>query len=195
MTQHVDVLGQSVPLQRLTRDAYFALMDARALPESGRVELIEGVLVPMSPSNSPHGRALFAVSAAIARGLPDGYEGASDVALGLEVETVVAPDITIVPINFDYQNVDGSEIVLAVEIADSSLAKDLDTKSLIYARNGVREVWVIDLNGKVIHVFRHPEADAYRSHVEFDWTERVTSEVLPTVSLKAVDVIGSASRD
>ena len=73
------------------------------------------------------------------------------------------------------QDVRGPDILLAIEVADSSLAKDLNLKAGVYARYGVRELWVIDVNRLVTHVFREPadgtwgvtavlEADATLTH-------------------------------
>ncbi len=65
-----------------------------------------------------------------------------------------------------------------VEISESSLAKDLDTKKLVYAAAGISEYWVLNLVKLQLIVFRHPQASYYLSRQEL--TE---GEIAPLMSM------------
>ena len=64
------------------------------------------------------------------------------------------------------REVRGPDILLAIEVADTTLAKDLNLKAVVYAKYGMPELWVIDANQRITHVFRDP--------VEGAWTQRET---------------------
>ncbi|MFN7922356.1 MAG: Uma2 family endonuclease [Bryobacteraceae bacterium] len=70
----------------------------------------------------------------------------------------------------------GDELLLAVEVADSSLLFDLTTKAALYARARIPEYWVLDLSGRALAVHRQPEAGTYRSIARLTEAENVSPQ-------------------
>src|SRR4030081_325083 len=75
------------------------------------------------------------------------------------------------------------DVLLLVEVSDSSLAFDQSTKRALYARHGIAEYWVIDIPGQRIHVYCEPTADGYGQEVERALTDTVSPRVLPAIQV------------
>ena len=88
------------------------------------------------------------------------------------------------PIKDDYQgrHPSAADVLLLVELSDSSLAHDRGTKLPLYAKFGVPEVWIADLRGAAIEVYREPVGDAYALE------ERLTSGSLTPVLVPGVTI-------
>jgi Uma2 family endonuclease len=78
-----------------------------------------------------------------------------------------------------------ADVLLLIEVADSSLAYDRGAKLALYARFGIREVWIVDLEGRRLHVFREPDAAqaVYRDSHVLDPDDSATPEALPGIAL------------
>ena len=164
-TGQVDLLSRyPVPRHRLTRDDYHRMGAAGILGENDRVELLDGQLVDMSPIGPRHalvvdalnellvtafaGRARVRVQSPVV--LDDGSEPQPDLAL-LRWPWRGHPQ--------SHPEPDG--IFLLIEVADSSLDFDRRVKLPLYARAGVREVWIVDLTTDAVLVHRNPSGGLY----------------------------------
>jgi Uma2 family endonuclease len=85
--------------------------------------------------------------------------------------------------NYFSRHPDPSEVVLLIEVADTTLRFDLATKIPLYARAGMAEVWVVDLAQRAVHVFRAADTGGYRSSFIVSGEQRVSPEALPDISL------------
>ncbi len=141
------------------------MTEAGVLDSDDRFELIEGEIVWMEAKHFPHERIKLALNRALSRALPDHLQLGVATSAFLSDITVVDPDLSIFPM-MNTQEVRGPDLLLAIEVADSNLAKDLNLKAGVYAKYGVRELWVIDANARVTHLFRTP--------VDGVWTQRET---------------------
>jgi Uma2 family endonuclease len=74
---------------------------------------------------------------------------------------MLKPDVSLYARRLRQWDIRGPGILLAIEVADTSLAKDLKLKSGVYAKYGVRELWVIDARKPITHVFRPPVDGAW----------------------------------
>jgi Uma2 family endonuclease len=128
-----------------------------------RVELVGGVLERMSPAHGDHGSTQLRLGSGLLlvyRGCPVWL--ASDLALKIDGLEVRGPDIAVVKEDAPKNGlVDASFAILLVEIAKSTLGRDLGNKVLSYGRAGVSEYWVVDLPGRVTHIFTQPGEEGY----------------------------------
>ncbi|MFY7951505.1 MAG: Uma2 family endonuclease [Armatimonadaceae bacterium] len=172
-----------------SRDTFHALGQAGFL-DDGRYELLEGEIVRIVPPNEPHNF----VSMECVRALVDIFgwdyvrmEGS--VVLSDTSEPV--PDVTVtdtprselVRIGIP----DGSRIRLAVEVSDTSTGRDLGQKARLYARAGVPQYWVVDVNRRCVVVHRLPGADGYAQVRDVAEGDSVALPELPE-GLRFVDV-------
>lgn len=72
-----------------------------------------------------------------------------------------------------------ADVLLIVEVSDTSLRKDLDIKVPLYARHDIPEVWLVDLENRLLHLFRSPAADGYRETETLDKPGTVAPRLLP----------------
>jgi Uma2 family endonuclease len=85
---------------------------------------------------------------------------------------------------------DPEDVVLLIEISDTSLRFDQEVKLPVYARNGVREVWIVDLQDEVIRVHREPKGKAYTSIEIKQRNEQISPQAFPDFSVNVSDLIG-----
>jgi Uma2 family endonuclease len=164
---------------------YQQMADSGILPERG-VELIEGEIIDMSPVGSRHlscvntllellneqlGRSVI-ISVKNPLQLNDYSQPEPDVALLKRVEH-----------RYAHRLPGPADVLLVIEVADTSLAFDSQVKRRLYAMNGISDYWIIDLEARQIAVFRHPEGEDYRSHSVVAGDQAAGIEALPTLAL------------
>lgn len=150
---------------RLTSERYFGLVAEGVLRPEDRVELLEGVVVAMSPQNPPHAAAVRRAHTALRRVLQAETVISVQSPLVLTRDSVPEPDVAVVPgRESDYDRAHPTTARLIVEVADSSLVQDRITKTRIYAAAGIPEVWILNLRDDCVEVFRDPDPTkrAYR---------------------------------
>ncbi len=132
------------------------------IAEDERFELIGGEVVPMSPKGARHEVVKIALNRFFQRAAPEHLEIAPETTLRLDEDTFVEPDFCVYPRGLDLDSLDGAAVLLAVEVADTSLAYDLGRKLETYAAYGIREVWVINANSLATRISREPSRQGYR---------------------------------
>ena len=137
------------------------MVETGVIPEDERLEILGGEIVPMSPKGARHEVLKVALMARWGKACPDGFVVAPETGLHLDEQTYLEPDIFIYRKGVGLAQVRGPDVLLAVEIADSSLDYDLGRKPLIYAEHGVRELWVIDAEKRQVHVHVGPGSGGY----------------------------------
>ena len=142
----------------LRRAEYERLVEAGAF-ESERVELLEGFLVEMSPQRASHASAIEVLTELLYLARQPGRKVRVQLPLALGDESEPEPDLCVVPAG-DHRERHPSEALLVIEVAESSLAKDR-RKSAIYARAGVPEYWLVDVENQRVEVRTQPENGAY----------------------------------
>ena len=137
------------------------MVAAGVMEEDERVELIGGELVPMSPKGNHHEVVKTALLRHWYRLAPDGVDLTPETTFRLSEDTYLEPDVVIYPRATGLRGLTGANVLLVVEIADSSLRYDTGRKAALYASFGIRELWVIDAVRLTTQVFRKPAADGY----------------------------------
>ena len=144
-----------------TAARYFALVDEGVLRPDDRVELLEGVIVSMSPQNPPHASGVCRVSEALRAVVATGVVVRVQAPLIVSEYSVPEPDVAIVPGRLaDYDTAHPTTALLVVEVADTSLVVDRLTKAAIYAAAGVPIYWIVNLQDDVVEVFGAPDPSA-----------------------------------
>ena len=110
------------------------------IPPDERLEILGGEIVPMSPKGARHEALKVALSRHWGKRSPDDYVVAPETGLRLDEHTYFEPDFFIFRESVGLGSLRGPDVLLAVEVADSSLDYDLRKKPLVYAAFGVREL-------------------------------------------------------
>jgi Uma2 family endonuclease len=137
------------------------MIAAGVIDADERFELIEGEIVPMNPQAMPH----LTMKARLARALlgtcPADTDIAQDATVLLGERSFFDADILAFRAHPSRRYVLPEDVLLAVEIADTSHARDLDAKAPRYGAAGVAELWVVELNERQTYVFRAPGTPAW----------------------------------
>jgi Uma2 family endonuclease len=171
--------AEGLPRRRFTVAEVEAMVAAGVMDEDERVELIGGELVPMSPKGIRHEVLKAALLRRWYRMAPDNLDLVPETTFRLSEDTYLEPDIVIYPRASGIRGLGAGNVLLVVEIADSSLRYDIGRKAALYASFGIRELWVIDAVRLTTRVFREPRADGYRDARDFSPADRLTPLFAP----------------
>ena len=178
-------------LHRYSLDEYHRLIEAGGFDEDERVELLDGLLVSMSPKTPRHERAVRWLARWLMHAVDDDrYE----VGVGSPLTLAASepePDLTVLERGAPSPYHPASA-ALVVEIAVSSLARDLGVKAAVYAAAGVPEYWVLDLAGRQMIVHRQPTDDRYAERFELAVGQRLTAAAVALPALELDELLRAA---
>jgi Uma2 family endonuclease len=145
-----------------TIDELEAMVRAGIIGEDERVELIEGQIVEMSATGTGHTWVVSRLERNFHRRDDVVVTGQSTFQIGERGGP--EPDVVVLRADTPQnQRPSPAHTLLIIEVADTSLAYDRYTKAPLYARAGVPEYWIVDLNGERIEVYREPSPAGYRT--------------------------------
>jgi Uma2 family endonuclease len=168
---------------RFTGQQVLAMQQAGVLPRSNRVELIGGELIDMGSEGALHLPLRVRLTNWLIRRLPEDFMVNPDGVVRLSDTEWPEPDISVFPSSIDPLNVRGGDLLLVIEISDTSLAFDLGEKAALYARRGVREYWVVDATTGRTHIHLRPEGEAWQSVSLHEPHDVLQATLLAAVSL------------
>jgi Uma2 family endonuclease len=165
-----------------------AMVKAGIMDENEPVELWEGEFVPMNAKYNRHEIWKRRLIRILARALPDDIAVAVEPSLYLSDITFVEPDILMHADALMPEDVRGPDCLLVIEIADSSLAKDLNAKARLYAKYGVTHYWVLDPESRRAYRLSKPAGDAYGETVTVESDGEVTLPFEPALTIRLADL-------
>ncbi len=171
--------AEGLPRRRFTVAEVEAMVAAGVMEEDERVELIGGELVPMSPKGNHHEVLKTALLRRWYRAAPDEVDLVPETTFRLSEDTYLEPDVVIYPRASGIPGLRSDNVLLVVEIAESSLRYDTGRKAALYASFGVRELWMIDAVRLTTRVFREPGTDGYRDAQDFGPADRLMPLIAP----------------
>ena len=180
--------AEGLPRRRWTVAEIEAMVAKGIIDEDERFELIGGEVVPMSPKGARHELVKITLNRFFQRAAPEHLEIAQETTLRLDKDSFVEPDFVVFRRDLDLTALDGSAVLLAVEIADSSLSYDRGRKRQIYADYGVREVWVINANSLAALILRELEQGKYAHAVDEPFGSRLIPHLAPDLALSLAEL-------
>lgn len=163
------------------------MQDAGIISENENFELIEGEIVPMQAKGHAHELLKSALNLKLARALPDSLWLGVETTITLSEDTFVEPDLAIYPQGLILEQVRGADIVLAIEVASTSLAYDRAFKAGLYARHKFQEYWVVDAINRQTFQFAGPRGKSWRRREKTEPDELLTHPALPGFSIRLSD--------
>jgi Uma2 family endonuclease len=155
--------AEGLPRRLWTLVEIEAMVAAGIIDEDERFELIGGEVVPMSPKGARHEIVKIELNEHLQRVKSNDIRIAQETTLRLDEKNFVEPDFCVFSRSVSPGDMRGPDVLLAIEIADTSLAYDRGRKIGIYAAFGIAEIWVIDANRLVTHIYRELGAQGYGS--------------------------------
>ena len=175
--------ADGMPRRPWTRSEIEAMVKAGILDEDERFELIGGEVVPMSPKGARHELVKMEINRHLLTSALSGLNIIPETTLWLDETTFVEPDFCIWPREIAPGSQRGHDVLLVVEVADTSLRYDLGRKIAIYAAYGIPEVWVVDADTLVTHVFRKLGAEGFRERLQMNPVDTVSASLVPDIAM------------
>jgi Uma2 family endonuclease len=160
------------------------MVEADVFREDDRLELIEGEIIEMSPIGKRHAGFVRKLTKTLERVVGDRSIVSVQNPILADDWSKPQPDIALlVPRTDFYTTIDPAprHVRVAIEVADTSFDYDTMVRVPLYARSGIREVWVIDAKAREIHVYWSPREGEYRRHLVFGKDETFVSTRFPGV--------------
>ncbi len=179
--------------RRFTADEYHRMGQAGILGEDDRLELLEGEIVEMAPIGSRHQATvdrlnrLFSARA----GEEAMVRVQGPVRLGEDSEP--QPDLVLLRRRSDFYasaHPGPDDVLLLVEVSDTTAEYDREVKAPLYARRGVVEVWLVDLEAEAIDVYRGPTAQGYHEVSRLGRGDDVSSQAIHQLEVAVDEVLG-----
>jgi Uma2 family endonuclease len=149
----------AVQLRRWTRDEYERLGTTRVLGPEERVELIEGEIVEVPPQLGPHATGVYLAQEVLHTTYGDGFLVRVQLPLALGQYSEPEPDVAVVAGSpRDFVAAHPTMAVLVIEVSDTTLSYDRETKGSLYAAAGIPEYWILNLVDRQLEMHRAPSA-------------------------------------
>jgi Uma2 family endonuclease len=178
--------------RRFTVDDYHRMAEAGILAEDDRVELVGGEIVQMSPIGVRHAATVNRCNRVFSRAVGDRALVSVQNPVSLPPYDEPQPDIALLrPRDDDYARgkPGAADILLVVEVADTSVAYDRQTKLRRYAAAGVLEAWLLDLPGDALEIHRESGPRGYAFIRRCYRGEQASPQALPDLTVAVDDLL------
>jgi len=168
------------------------MVETGILQEDDRVELLDGEIVEMSPIGPRHNTVVDRLNRFFTK--LSGYEFIcrTQGSISMPGDSEPEPDIVLLRYREDeYEHAlpTPDDVLLIIEVAESSVDKDRETKRDLYAAAGIVEYWVLDLQANALLVYRDLSGDNYRHLEVMSRDQSAQPSALPDVNLNISDVL------
>ncbi len=176
-----------------TVDDYHRLAQIGVLDEDERVELLDGQIVEMSPIGPRHAGCVKHLARLLYRKLGDAEILGVQDPVGLGMRSEPQPDLAVLKPRADgYRTAHPgpADVLLVIEVADTSLQSERDVKLPLYAAAGIPEAWLVDLEHDMIEVHRQPGPEGYREVDTLRRSDTLAALLVPTGGISLDEVLG-----
>jgi Uma2 family endonuclease len=177
-------LLNSQPRHRWTVAEYHRMAEVGLLHEDSRVELIDGEIIEMAPIGSPHGGNVKRFIRLFSKVIGDKAIIAAQDPVVLSGYSEPEPDIALLrwrADDYEQSHPHPEDVLLLIEVSDSTLRYDRDVKIPLYAKNGIPEVWLLDIQNRQLEIYREPVNGEYQQR-----DCRQTGKIAPILCSDAV---------
>jgi len=181
---------------RITTDRYQMMVATGVLTKYDRIELIEGDMLDMAPIGTKHS----AIASRLNELLILAVARSATVVVGGPVNlgefSEPQPDLMLLKRRADFYSgklPESVDVLLLIEVSDSSLSFDQGIKLNLYARYGVAEYWVVDVEGRRVVTYREPTAKGYIRKAEFQAPDVLTPQAFPGVKIVVGEIFGETA--
>ena len=161
--------------------------------ENDRVELIGGEIVEMSPIGNRHAACVDMLGELLRERLGRSFQVRVQNPIQLDDYSEPQPDISILKRRDDFYkggHPRAEDVLLVIEVSDTTLEFDRKVKVPLYARSGVPEVWVVNLTNETIEAYADPAGGAYQTADSYACGEELRSRALAALRVSVAEVLG-----
>lgn len=176
---------------RITVDRYQKMVAAGVLTSSDRVELIEGEILDMAPIGTRHAALTGRLVKCLLLSLGDAATVRAGNPIDLGRFSEPEPDVLVLKPRADdymHKHPHAQDVLLLIEVAETSLAFDQGAKRELYARFGVSEYWVVDVNGQTIFTYLAPAQGVFQRSRQVLIGETISPHAFPDLKIAVRDL-------
>jgi len=181
------------PVKHLTNlDEWRRLGEANIFPPESRLELINGEILDMAPIGSNHAGHLKRINNLLSILVAGKAIVSVQDPLQLGDLSEPEPDFMLLKPNADFyssRHPNADDVLLLIEVADTSLKFDQNQKLRLYALHGIPEYWLLNLNDSCLEVYRRPRGDVYGEKTTLGGNDTLTLSQLPEITLRIADIL------
>ena len=180
----------TLPRRALSVADYHRMGEVGMFAPEERLELIHGDLVTMAPIGGPHMRLVNVLAQLFSLQVGRSAVVSVQNPISISHDSEPQPDIVLLrPECLGRATVPGAnDVLLVIEVADTTLARDRDIKIPLYAGHGIPEVWLFDVMGERATLYREPSAEGYRRVLSAARDAIITPQLKTEVSISLAEV-------
>ena len=189
-------VDQEPSLRLFTVDEYYKMAEIGILRPDERVQLIEGKIVQMPPIGPRHAFNVSRLTQLLFARSLDGAEVRVQNSVRLANGAEPEPDLAIVrshpdaPRTYESRHPRSDDVLLVIEVADTTVTFDLGEKARMYSRHEVPDLWVVDLQGDRVVMHREPTPDGYASVTSIARGMAISALAFPELTFSADEILG-----
>ena len=173
--------------KKFTRDIYHKMAESAIFQESDRLELIKGEIIEMSPVGTRHASCVNKLNQLLGKKLPSETIISVQNPIVLTNNSEPQPDLVILKYRPDFyanEHPHPEDILLLIEVSDSSIDYDKNVKIPLYAENKISEVWLVNLNDNCVEIHQKPYQNYYQIIQKLSSINNAILSNFPTIEIK-----------
>ncbi|MBC8101282.1 MAG: Uma2 family endonuclease [Cytophagales bacterium] len=179
-----------------TVDTFYRAVDAGVFDEPKRLELVYDGLREKETANPPHAATTRRVSRHVQGLFEPQFIVHEEKPVRLGNDTEPLPDIAVVSgadEDYELRHPNAQDVILLIEVADTTTDYDTGEKARMYARSGVNDYWVVLISQRELVVFRSPTTEGYASQMRLTETDSIALLAAPDITISVRDLLPRAS--
>ena len=173
---------------RLTVHEFDRMAEAGVFGPEERIELIDGDLIDMAPIGQEHAGNVDALAEALFRACAGRAIVRCQNPIRIDTTHELQPDFAVLRRRADFyatgERPGAADVLLIVEVSDSSLRFDRTVKLPIYARSGIPELWIVNIPGRVLECHRSPIGDRYETVTQHHAQDTIALAAMPDIVVR-----------
>lgn len=186
-------MSVQIARKQFTVSEYYRMAEAGIISEDDRVELIQGEVIKMSPTCSLHAACVDRLMEFFVQQSKGAYNVRGQNPLRIDKFTEPEPDIMLLKRRNDFyahHHPEPADVLLVIEVADTSPDYDRNIKAPLYARAGIPEMWLVDLTGETVEISAKPQKGAYKTIQKAKRGEILTPQQIAALSISVDAILG-----
>ena len=178
---------------RFTTADYYRMAETGVIAPNARVELLDGEIIDMSPIGPFHGSVTKYLLNYLTEHAQHRWLVTAQDPVHLDDHSEPQPDVMLVKRASDFyrkRHPGPQDVFLLIEVADNTLAYDREPKLPAYGRSGIPEVWIANLDERVVEVYREPNSSGYGSSVMLRHGDSARPLLFPDIAVRVGELLG-----
>ena len=187
-------MGGQLSTRRFTVEDFHRMGEAGIFSEDDRVELVDGEIVNITPIGSRHAACVARLTRLLSSRLGTTAIVWIQNPIRLDEHSEPQPDVAVLrarPDFYEHAHPGPQDVLLLIEVADTSTEIDRSVKLPLFAKAGIGEVWLVDLVGGFVQVCRQPTPQGYQMIRQLQGADQLSAEALPKLVMSVSEILTS----